>query len=101
MTMITIMRTAVIAPGKTRDAIAFANQISRHIKDKYGITVELFMPVGGNPSRIAWRTGYESLAEWETLAAKLIADADYMAAITNNSATFLPGSVHDEIWRSI
>ncbi len=99
--MVTIMRTAAIAPGKTGDAIAFANQIAKHIKEKYGTTVELLMPVGGNPGRIAWRMGYESLAQWETLAAKLMADSDYMAAIAKNSATFLPGSVHDEIWRTI
>jgi hypothetical protein len=31
--MITFTRTASIAPSKTGDAIAFANQVARHIKD--------------------------------------------------------------------
>jgi hypothetical protein len=101
MTMISIMRTAAIAPGKTGDAIAFAHQIAKHLKEKYGVTVELLMPVGGNPGRIAWRSAYESLAEWEALVTKLIADTEYMAAIAKDSATFLPGSVLDEIWRTI
>ena len=48
--MISIMRTAAIAPGKTGDAIAFAHQIAKHLKEKYGVTVELLMPVGGNPA---------------------------------------------------
>jgi hypothetical protein len=37
----------------------------------------------------------------EALAAKLLAATDYMGIIAKNSATFLPGSVHDEIWRTI
>lgn len=97
--MITFTRTASIAPGKTREAIAFANQIAKLVKDKYGTTLELLVPVGGNPNRIAWHARYESLAQWEGLAAKLIADSDYMAVIAQNSATFLPGSICDEIWR--
>jgi hypothetical protein len=101
MAMITIIRSASIAPGKTGDAIAFANQIAKYIKEKYGTTLELLMPVGGNPSRIAWHARYESLGQWETLTAKLTADTDYLGVIAKNSATFLPGSVHDEIWRTI
>ena len=89
------------APGKTGDAIAFANQIAKYIKEKYGTTFELLMPIGGNPNRIAWHARYESLVQLEALTAKLAADTDYMGVIAKNSATFLPGSVHDEIWRTI
>ena len=78
-----------------------ANQIGKHIKENYGITVELLMPVGGNPNRIAWHAHYESLAQLEALAAKLLADTEYMGTIAKNSGTWLPGSVHDEIWRTI
>ena len=99
--MITFIRSASIAPGKTGDAIAFANQIGKHIKENYGVTLELLMPLGGNPNRIAWHARYETLAQVEALGAKLLADAEYMGTIAKNSATFLPGSVHDEIWRTI
>jgi hypothetical protein len=101
MAMITIIRSASIAPGKTGDAIAFANQIAKYFKEKYGTTLELLMPIGGNPNRIAWHARYESLGQLEALTAKLTADTDYMGLIAKNSATFLPGSVHDEIWRTI
>jgi len=30
-----------------------------------------------------------------------MADTNYMGLIAKNSATFLPGSIHDEIWRTI
>jgi hypothetical protein len=99
--MITFTRTGSIAPGKTREAIAFAHQIAKIIKEKHGVTLEILMPVAGNPYRIAWRTRYEGLAQLEAFSAKVLADADYMATIAENSANFLPGSMHDEIWRTL
>jgi hypothetical protein len=100
-TMVTIMRTLGIAPGKTGEAIAFANQIVKDIKEKYGATAELLMPIGGNPARIAFRINYENMAQWEALTAKFMADADLQGTIAKNSGNFLPGSANDEIWRTI
>jgi hypothetical protein len=99
--MIAITRTASIAPGKTGDAIALAHQVAKYIKDKHGTTLEVLMPIGGNPARITWHARYESLAQWETLTAKLLADKEYMELLAKNKDTFLPGSVRDEIWRTI
>jgi hypothetical protein len=99
--MVTVIRSGAIAPGKTGDAIAFAHQIKKLIKEKYGVTIELLVPVGGNPGRIAFRTNYEGLGEWEALSAKLLADAEYLGALASNAAVFLPGSVNDDIWRSL
>jgi len=99
--MIVITRTASIAPGKTRDAIAFGHQVAQYIKEKHGTTLEVLMPIGGNPARIAWHTRYESLAQWETLTAKLLADKAYMELVSQHAETFLPASVHDHIWRTI
>jgi hypothetical protein len=91
--MVNFMRTAVIAPGKTADALAFANQVARHIREKHGTTLELLMPIGGNPEG----SRYQSRGEGETLSAILIADSEYMGMIAKNASTFLPGSVHDEL----
>jgi len=99
--MITIMRTAVCAtPGKRRDALAFANQLAKHLKEKYGQTVEVLMPVAGNLDRIAWRLNYESLAQYEAFVAKASADPD-LIEVAKGLAIFLPGSLHDDIWRTI
>jgi hypothetical protein len=51
--MIHFMRSATIAPGKMGDAIAFANGISKYVKDTFGIDVAVLMPIGGKASRIA------------------------------------------------
>ena len=99
--MITVTRTASIAPGKTGNAMAFGHQVANYIKEKHGTTLEVMMPVGGNPARIAWYMRYASLAEWETWTGKLLADKAYMELVSKHSDTFLPGSVHDSIWRTI
>jgi hypothetical protein len=99
--MITFIRSAVIAPGKVSDALAFAHKIAKHITEKYGTAVDLQVPVGGNPSRIAWLAHYDSLAQYETLSSKLLADKDYLDAIAITGGVFVPGSLHDEIWRKI
>jgi hypothetical protein len=50
--MITITRTASIAPGKSGNAVAFGHQIAKYLKEKYGATLEVLMPIGGSPLRI-------------------------------------------------
>jgi hypothetical protein len=99
--MVTFTRSALIAPGKTREAMAFANQMVKLIKDKYDTKLEILVPIGGNPNRISWYARYETLAQWEALASKLFSDMDYMDAVARNSATFLPGSVNDDLWRTL
>jgi len=99
--MITIIRSASIAPGKIGDAIAFAHKITKYLQDTHDMKLDILMPIGGNPNRIAWLGHYENLAQWEGLLSKLMTDTDYVTAVASNSASFLPGSVHDDIWRSI
>lgn len=99
--MIAITRTASIAPGKTSYAMAYGHQIAKYIKEKHGTTFEVLMPIGGNPARIAWHARFENLAQWETLTAKMLADKECMEIISKHADAFLPGSVHDSIWRTI
>jgi hypothetical protein len=99
--MIAFTRSASIAPGKTADAIRFGQEVAKFIKEKHGITLELLMPIGGNPGRIAWHCRFEGLAQWESLIGKLMADKKYLNLVAQSSDAFLPGSVHDDIWRTI
>lgn len=99
--MITGMRTASIAPGKTGDALAFSQQILGHLNEKHGATAELLMPVGGNPSRLGWLSRYENLAQYDAFGTKLLADKVFWELTANNGRTFLAGSLHDQIWRQI
>lgn len=99
--MIYFSRTASIAPGRTGDAIAFAQVIAKYINENYDTTLEVLMPIGGNPNRIAWRAHYDSLAQWEAATTRLLTDKVYVELVAKQSNTFLPGSVHDELWRTL
>jgi hypothetical protein len=99
--MIFFSRTASIAPGKASDAIAFGHLIAKYIKETYGTTLEVFVPIGGDPNRIAWHARYDSVAEWDAVTSKLLTDKLYVELVSKQNNTFLPGSVHDALWRSL
>ena len=97
----TMIRSAAIAPGKAREAVTFAHAMAKLVHEKFGKKLDVMMPIGGNPNRIGWMAHYENVTEWDALGTKLMGDADYLSAVAANSATFIPGSVHDDLWRSI
>src|SRR6267154_2205807 len=99
--MICFSRTASIAPGKASDAIAFGHLIAKYIKETYGTTLEVLVPIGGDPNRIAWHARYDSIAEWDAVTSKLLTDKLYVELVSKQNNTFLPGSVHDALWRSL
>jgi hypothetical protein len=86
--MITFVRTAAVAPGKLADAMAFNQQVTKLAKDKFGLDVQASIPIGGNPSRMAWTTSYPSLAEFDAMSIKINADADYHKLLDVNVASF-------------
>lgn len=99
--MITFIRTSVIAPGKIGPALAFAKEVAAFVKAKNGTELSITMPVGGNPNRIGWAARFESLADYEAKMSGMMADAKYMELISAGALHFVPGSAHDEIWRSV
>jgi len=96
--MITFMRTATIAPGKTHEAMTFAHQVAKMVEAKVGTKLNMMVPIGGNPSRIAWVASYDNLAAFEAASMKLLPNADYKKLLESSAPHFLPGSVHDELW---
>ncbi len=99
--MISFVRTYSIMPGKVGEAVAFARKLQTYVKDKYNIDMGLSMPIGGNPNRIAFVSMASGLADLEAVMGKLAADLDYQQMLVGNAASVVPGSVHDELWRSI
>jgi hypothetical protein len=97
--VIHFQRSASVAPGKAIAAMSFAREVAAHIKAKTGLEVKIGTPIGGNPSRIGWFVQYENLAALEDTQAKLLQDQKYLEIITKSADNFIPGSVHDEIWR--
>jgi hypothetical protein len=99
--MVRFVRTASILPGKLMDALAFAREVSEHIQKQYGVKVEVLMPVGGNPQRIAWKADYASLGALEDMQSKFLADQKYLEITAKGSLSFIAGSINDAIWRTV
>ena len=99
--MIAFVRQASIAAGKTASAIGFAIEIAAFLKKQFDIDVEVMMPVGGNPQRVAWATRYKDLGTLEATTSKMLADPAYMALVTKGAENFIAGSLHDSIWRTL
>ncbi len=99
--MIAFNRTASIAPNKTASAIGFAHEISAYMKDAYGVELEVLLPIGGNPQRIAWSARYKDLAALDAVSTKLISDKRYWELVGKSSDNFLPGSIRDTMWRTV
>jgi hypothetical protein len=99
--MITFVRTASIAPGKVVEALTFAHQIAKLVEKITGLKVGVNMPVSGNPFRVAWVAAEPDLASVEANNNKLLSNAEYMKAVEGSASLFLPGSAHDEMWRSV
>jgi hypothetical protein len=97
--MINFQRTASVAPGKAVPAMLFAREVATYIMGKSGLEVKIGTPIGGNPNRITWFVQYESLAILEDTQSKLMLDQKYMELIAKAADNFIPGSMHDDIWR--
>lgn len=98
--MIYFLRSATIATGKMGTAMSFARDVAAYIKKKTGKTVTLGMPIGGEPNRIGWFVEYDDLAELDKIQTGLLQDSEYLAITAKGGENFLPGSLHDDIWRS-
>ncbi len=99
--MIAFNRIASIAPGKTTNAIAFAHQIAAYMKEAYKVELEISLPIGGNPQRIAWSSRYKDLAAFDAVGSKLLTDKHYWEVVGKGSDNFIAGSIQDSIWRTI
>jgi hypothetical protein len=99
--MITFVRTASIAPGKVVEALTFAHQVAALTEKITGVKIGVTMLVGGgNPFRIAWVGMEVDLGAFEATMVKMTSNSEYMKLVESSASFFLPGSAHDELWRS-
>jgi hypothetical protein len=99
--VINFVRSASIAPGKNQDALVFAKKISEHFAKTYDVTLTLSMPIGGNPNCIAWTASYPKLSDLEDVMSMMMMDQKYGELVKEHADCFIPGSVRDEIWRTL
>jgi hypothetical protein len=99
--MITYIRTAVALSGKSLEFAAFAKEMAEIINRVTGTKPVVATAFGGNANEIAWISQGDSLAQMEEVSAKLVADADYRAALKKAEHLAVPGMTRDHVWRHI
>lgn len=99
--MIILHRSASVAPGKGGPAMAFAKDVAEYGKSKYKLDMDVLLPIGGNPQRVAWLVRYKDLAAMDAVTAKLLVDTKYQEMVVKGAGNWIPGSTVDSIWRTI
>lgn len=75
--MVTFIRTVVALPGKLFELLALAKEIAAVVKGVTGMDLTVCSAFGGNPTEVAWIWQFDSVAQLETNAVKVMADAEY------------------------
>jgi hypothetical protein len=88
-------------PGKLGEAMAWAKETGGIVKRVTGRDSTLCTSFGGVLGALAWITEYDDVGQLEDAAKKLLADREYVAAISKAAGLFVPGSGHDQIWRHV
>ena len=87
-------------PGKTFECMSLAKEFVGIVKHVTGRDLTVASSIGGSAAAVAFITTYDSLAEMEELLPKLMASAEYQTALKKAEHIVVPGSTHDQIWRS-
>jgi hypothetical protein len=104
--MIHHRRTIQIAPGRQADAVARAHEWVKIVKDSCGVTLGISVVTTGTLGRMCFSSDYESMGAKEALWAKWLAHPATQALgakddqeVRDGTSSFVPNTLHDEIWR--
>ena len=78
-------------------AIAMVNYVLEHMNSTHGTQFGAGVAVGGDPAAIGITGGFESLADYEALRAKLQTDQEYQAAMQMGDHLF-ENNAEDTLW---
>ncbi len=98
--MIRWVRTAMIAPGKQADAIAFAKDISAYAESVTGTKVHFFVQQGGPYGRVCWQSDFDGLGDYERQIGQLQSDEGFGRKVAKSGADglFIAGHARDSLW---
>ncbi len=98
--MITLVRTARTLPGKFAEAVVWGKEAAAIFKRVTGKELAFCAAFGGTLGELAWIGQFDSVAQFEGLLPKLMADREYATALTTGTM-FIAGSGHDQFWRHL
>ncbi len=63
--MIRFVRMAKVEAGKAQEALAWAKEVAEHYHTSFGIPVQVFVEVFGEPGTLCWMADTEDVATLE------------------------------------
>lgn len=97
--MITFVRNYEVKTNKMPEALALAHEAMDHVKEAYGVDVDVYTPIGGNPLRIGLAGQYDSMGAVEDIMGKLAQDNSWPKYMARAADLIVEDSVVDEFWK--
>jgi hypothetical protein len=97
--MITVIRTATAFPGMSGEALSWAKEIAALLKRETGKDQLVCTAFAGLLAEIAWIGQYDSVAQYDEMRSKVIANREYIETVKKARQMFVPGSERDQIWK--
>jgi hypothetical protein len=95
------MRTYSAKVGKLGEALALTAEAVKHIKTKYGVDIETYTQVGGDPMKIGIVGRYETLGDLGKLEQAAALDQQWASIVSRAADLVEAGTVADQIWKKL
>lgn len=84
--------TAVVAPGRTAEAMAFGVEVSDHVAGLIGCTLNFCVDAFADMGQVTWFVGYPDAEAIDTAQAAMASDAGYQERVNATADLFLAGT---------
>lgn len=101
--MITWVRSAKVHDGKLLPAIEWGLKVTAYVNDTFGINVSMHRNVAGPFNQVQWVATYDSLASFEEISGKVIADPGYLGMLAEAAelGLFRGDTTEDFLYQSL
>ena len=99
--MITWICTANTIPGKIGEAVVWSKGVSAAVKRVTGKDLAVATAFGGPAGGLSWTMQFENASQVEDANTKLMADREYLDALSKAHTLFVPNTGHDQMWRHV
>ncbi len=99
--MVSWFRTYQSKIGKMPEMLDLSREAAKYLESTYGLKVEIFTQLGGDPLKIGLLGRYDNLAAVDDLNQKIANDSKWADIMSRGEALGVEGSVQDEWWQQI
>ncbi len=97
--MISWFRTYQSKIGKMPELIALSEEAAKYLESTYGLKVEIYTQLGGDPLKIGLLGRYDDLGAVDELSQKIANDNGWAQLMSRGAEFAVEGSVQDQWWQ--